>query len=127
MRKLDLVLIFGSVPAGLILLSVGAYFLFDQETMTLTDEVRQKVPGSFLQLPDGVVHYELAGPPPAGMSTSALEQVGSGPQAGPPPTRTDVRTVVLVHGFSVPYYIWDPTFEALIEAGFRVLRYDLYG
>jgi pimeloyl-ACP methyl ester carboxylesterase len=106
MRKLDLVLIFGSVPAGLILLSVGAYFLLDQETMILTDEVRQKAPGSFLRLPDGIVHYELA---------------------GPPPTRTDVRTVVLVHGFSVPYYIWDPTVDALVAAGFRVLRYDLYG
>jgi pimeloyl-ACP methyl ester carboxylesterase len=35
--------------------------------------------------------------------------------------------VVLVHGFSVPYYIWDPTFEALEEAGFRVLRFDLFG
>jgi len=106
MRKLDLVLIFGSLPAGILLLCVGAYFLLDQETLSLTDEVRQKAPGSFLRLPDGVVHYELA---------------------SPPPTRTDVRTVVLVHGFSVPYYIWDPTFEALVEAGFRVLRYDLYG
>lgn len=106
MRKLDLVLIFGSVPAALILLSVGAYFLLDQETLDLTDEVQQKAPGSFLRLPDGIVHYELA---------------------GPSPTRTDVRTVVLVHGFSVPYYIWDPTFEALVGAGFRVLRYDLYG
>ncbi len=36
-------------------------------------------------------------------------------------------SVVLVHGFSVPYYVWDPTFKALTEAGFRVLRYDLYG
>jgi pimeloyl-ACP methyl ester carboxylesterase len=35
--------------------------------------------------------------------------------------------IVLVHGFSVPYFIWDPTFEALLKAGFRVLRYDLYG
>jgi pimeloyl-ACP methyl ester carboxylesterase len=32
-----------------------------------------------------------------------------------------------VHGFSVPYYIWDPTFDALTAAGFRVFRYDLYG
>ena len=30
-------------------------------------------------------------------------------------------------GFSVPYYIWDPTFKALTDAGFRVLRYDYYG
>jgi len=43
--------------------------------------------------------------------------------AGP----SNAQTVVLVHGFSVPYYIWDPTFKALVEAGFRVLRYDLYG
>jgi pimeloyl-ACP methyl ester carboxylesterase len=35
--------------------------------------------------------------------------------------------VVLIHGATVPYYIWDPTFHALAAAGFRVLRYDLYG
>jgi pimeloyl-ACP methyl ester carboxylesterase len=35
--------------------------------------------------------------------------------------------VVLVHGFSVPYFIWDPTFDALVASGHRVLRYDLYG
>ena len=37
------------------------------------------------------------------------------------------ETVVLVHGFSVPYYVWDPTVEALVSEGFQVLRYDLYG
>src|SRR3972149_9257308 len=58
--------------------------------------------GSFIQLSDGVTHYELGGP-----------------QNGQP--------VVLVHGFSVPYFIFDPTFEALTKAGFRVLRYDLFG
>ena len=36
-------------------------------------------------------------------------------------------TVVLVHGFSVPYYIYDPTFDFLTRNGFRVLRYDLFG
>ena len=55
-----------------------------------------------MQLSQGYVHYELGGP------------VGG-------------EKVVLVHGLSVPYYIWDPTFDALTEAGFRVLRYDLYG
>jgi pimeloyl-ACP methyl ester carboxylesterase len=49
-----------------------------------------------------VVHYELGGP-----------------EDGP--------FVVLVHGFSVPYFIWDPTFIALGQSGFRVLRYDLFG
>lgn len=72
------------------------------ETKQLTDETRANLPGSFTSLPDGVVHYELAGP-------------------------EDAPVVVLVHGFSVPYFIWDPTFETLVEAGYRVLRYDLYG
>ena len=41
--------------------------------------------------------------------------------------RTPARTVVLVHGFSVPYYIWDSTTTALAAAGYRVVRYDEYG
>jgi pimeloyl-ACP methyl ester carboxylesterase len=36
-------------------------------------------------------------------------------------------TVVLIHGFSVPYFIFDPTFDYLTASGFRVLRYDLFG
>ncbi len=35
--------------------------------------------------------------------------------------------VALLHGFSVPYFIWDPTFEAWLKAGYRVLRYDMFG
>ena len=72
------------------------------ETKQLTPEERADLAGEFIQLPDGVVHYELGGP-------------------------DDGRVVVLVHGFSVPYFIWDPTFEALGRAGYRVLRYDLFG
>ncbi len=43
----------------------------------------------------------------------------AGPENGAP--------VVLVHGFSIPACVWDGTFEHLVKAGFRVLRYDLYG
>jgi pimeloyl-ACP methyl ester carboxylesterase len=53
-------------------------------------------------LSDGVTHYEL-----------------SGPDSG--------HAIVLVHGFSVPYYIWDSTAAALATAGHRVLRYDEFG
>ncbi len=35
--------------------------------------------------------------------------------------------VVLVHGFSIPSVIWDNTYKALVAAGVKVLRYDLYG
>ncbi len=58
--------------------------------------------GSFVALSDGCTHYELGGP-------------------------QDGRPVALVHGFSVPYFIWDPTFRFLADSGFRVLRYDLFG
>lgn len=93
------------IGSGIALILLGllvAYRLIDQEKITLNDKVRATLPGQFIKLPLGVVHYELRGP-------------------------EDAPTVVLVHGFSVPYYIWDPTFEALTQAGFRVLRYDLYG
>lgn len=87
-----------------------AYVIYDradQEKLTLDDSARQSAEartfgGSFVRLGAGITHYELAGP-------------------------KDARTVVLVHGFSVPDYIWDPTFAALAAAGLRVLRYDLYG
>ena len=72
------------------------------ETQHLDELARASAPGKFIELPDGMVHYEVAGP-------------------------SDAQTVVLIPGFSVPYVIWDPTFEDLVEKGFRVLRYDLFG
>ena len=75
---------------------------FRGESCSLDAEARSAAPGEFVELPDGMTHYEIAGPP-------------------------DGQSVVLVHGFCVPYHIWDPTFDALAQAGFRVLRYDLFG
>jgi pimeloyl-ACP methyl ester carboxylesterase len=77
-------------------------FSYRDETQELNDLTRREASGSFIQLSDGVTHYEL--------SNQKAE-----------------NTVVLVHGFSVPYFIYDPTFEFLTQAGFRVLRYDLFG
>jgi len=77
-------------------------YRFHGEERVLDDAARQGVPGSFVTLPEGVTHYELGGPP-------------------------DAQAVVLIHGFSVPYYVWDPTFAGLTAAGLRVLRFDLFG
>ncbi|HEX5840716.1 MAG TPA: alpha/beta hydrolase [Anaerolineales bacterium] len=68
----------------------------------MNDDIRRQTGGSFVELPAGVTHYELGNP-------------------------TRDHTVVLVHGFSVPYFIFDPTFQFLTRHGFRVLRYDLFG
>jgi pimeloyl-ACP methyl ester carboxylesterase len=102
MKTRRLGIIIGSGIVVIVLILLITYSLTNQEKITLNDTVRTSLPGQFVKLPLGVVHYELAGPETA-------------------------PTVVLVHGFSVPYYIWDPTFAALTQAGFRVLRYDLYG
>jgi pimeloyl-ACP methyl ester carboxylesterase len=77
-------------------------FSYRDETKELNEVTRKETGGSFLQLSEGFTHYEL-----------------SNPQAH--------STVVLVHGFSVPYFIYDPTFAFLTQTGFRVLRYDLFG
>ena len=84
-------------------------FPFVNETEDLTDAVRNNAGGSFIRLSDGICHFEFGG----------LDM----------PLRDYLTTdvIVLIHGFSVPYFIWDPTFEFLVRSGFRVLRYDLFG
>lgn len=77
-------------------------FSYRNETKDLNEFTRKELSGSFIPLPDGVTHYELSNP-----------------------EKED--TVILVHGFSVPYFIYDPTFQFLTESGFRVARYDLFG
>jgi len=79
-----------------------AWFYFDEEYLQLNATTRAQFNESFIEPESGTVHYELGGP-------------ASG------------ESVVLVHGFSVPACIWDPTFEFLTSAGYRVLRFDLYG
>ena len=76
--------------------------LRNAEWHALDDASRAGTTGAYVQLGEGRVHYEMAGPATA------------------PP-------VLLVHGFSVPSYIYDPTFAALVAAGHRVIRFDLYG
>jgi pimeloyl-ACP methyl ester carboxylesterase len=91
-----------AVVAALLVCGAAAPFVRSAERADLGPDVRSRAPGQFTTLSRGVVHYEMAGP-------------------------TDGQPVVLVHGFSVPSYVWDPTFQALAQSGFRVIRFDLYG
>jgi pimeloyl-ACP methyl ester carboxylesterase/glyoxylase-like metal-dependent hydrolase (beta-lactamase superfamily II) len=96
----------GWVFAALILLTAVVLLVLlqraDTESLPLDEGARGLAPGQFVELPDGWTHYDVAGP-----------------ESG--------QVVILVHGFSVPYYIWDTTFEALAAAGFRVVRFDTFG
>lgn len=77
-------------------------FPYLDETKELNESTRKEAKGAFINLPNGVTYYELAG-------------------------NKDGAVIVLVHGFSVPSFIYDTTFEFLVKSGFRVLRYDLFG
>jgi len=73
-----------------------------KEKKNLNKGVREMLPGTFIELEDGTVHYQIGGP-------------------------NEGEPIVLVHGFSSPLFIWDPTYIFLVDNGFRVLRYDLFG
>ncbi|MFP4502606.1 MAG: alpha/beta fold hydrolase [Candidatus Hydrogenedentota bacterium] len=89
-------------------LGVAAYpfIMPDMEARTLDAQERTHLEQTqgldFVQLSEGVTRYEWAGPP-------------------------DGPVVVLIHGYTGPCSIWDHTAPALASAGFRVLRYDLFG
>jgi pimeloyl-ACP methyl ester carboxylesterase len=92
-----------SIIALLLIVAVYPFIVSDMETIELNDATRAAMPNeSFVKLSDGYTHYQWAGP-----------------ENGQP--------VVLVHGAGTPMFIWDYQFEALAQAGFHVLRYDLYG
>lgn len=77
-------------------------FICRGEIQDLDEAARRSAGGSFIRLSQGYTHYELKAIP-------------------------DALAVVLVHGFSTPYFIWDPTFGALARAGLSPIRYDLFG
>ncbi|MBQ8062776.1 MAG: alpha/beta hydrolase [Clostridia bacterium] len=74
------------------------------ETKKLTKKERAKAPGEYLDLPSGFTHYDMK---------------DGGDPSKPP--------VILVHGYSTPYFLYDEVFEGLIAEGYRVIRYDLLG
>lgn len=94
--------ILGSIAAALVVIAAGAHVALDKERKTIDAAARANAPGRFVRLQDGVTHYDLAGP-------------DSG------------RTIVLLTGATVPFYLWDATRDALVANGFRVLRYDYFG
>ncbi|MEO6445178.1 MAG: alpha/beta hydrolase [Gemmatimonadaceae bacterium] len=88
--------------AMLLVVAIGYGAWVNPERAELDATVRAGAPGLFVGSSNGMTHFDLAGP-------------DSG------------RVVVLVHGFSVPLYIWDSTAVALSGAGYRVIRYDRFG
>ncbi len=90
------------VAAIALLLILLPFLTGNLEVKELNDDVRKELGLTFIRLTDGMVHYDVTGP-----------------------ERGDV--VVLVHGNAAPDFSWDRNVKVLTDAGFRVVRYDLYG
>jgi pimeloyl-ACP methyl ester carboxylesterase len=88
--------------AVLAIATLVPYFARHRETKTLDAAARVAQGGTYVALSDGVTHYELRG-------------------------AADGPIVVLIHGGTIPFYAWDAQVPALIDAGFRVLRYTQFG
>jgi pimeloyl-ACP methyl ester carboxylesterase len=75
----------------------------DYETITKDAAFRDGIKkGNFIKLSNGYTYYEYG--------------------------NKDADTLlVMVHGFSVPSYVWDSTYSAALKRGYGALRYDTYG
>ena len=88
----------------IILAGIKIYSLFipDSEVTVLNDETRKELPGEFIRLSDGFTNYKIIGP-------------------------SNGQTVIFIHGFFVPSYVWEQNIYSLTKAGFRVVTYDNFG
>ena len=66
-------------------------------------EVLNKTNGQYVELSDGYTYFEEAN------------------------QDSNLGNVVLVHGYSIPSYIMETTFNSLKQRGYRVIMLDLYG
>jgi pimeloyl-ACP methyl ester carboxylesterase len=87
-----------AVAAGI----AGSYGWATRSNAVQTPAAQDLQPDRYAQLSQGAVRYDWAGQ-----------------QDGP--------VVVLVHGFSIPRFVFDRNVVALARAGYRVLTYDHLG
>ncbi len=93
-----------------VIVSLFSIYIFLREPITLSDHYRNSLNSSFVKLDDGFTEY---------LDEVADEQVDN--------EKPDGEIILLIHGFSIPMFIWDPVAERLTKAGFRVVRYNQYG
>ncbi|MEV7387894.1 MULTISPECIES: alpha/beta hydrolase [unclassified Streptomyces] len=78
------------------------YFVASGEDRRLTADSRRSLRGSFIELSDGVTHYELTGP-------------------------EDGDVVVMAGGLTIPLFYWDGLVTELHAHGLRTLTCSAYG
>lgn len=90
----------------ILLAMIGTYLLAGSGEKKLTRKAQDTyAPGRFAELSDGRIHYHVFEP--------------TAPYLG--------RTIVGVHGFSTPNFVYEKQIPALQAAGYRVITFDHYG
>ena len=74
-----------------------------EKDASFRSEILKKEGGNFIQLSDGFTYYKEGN------------------------MNSEKDVIILIHGFSVPSYIWNPTYQKLKNQGFCVIALDLYG
>ena len=74
-----------------------------EKDASFRSEILKREGGNFIQLKDGFTYYIEGN------------------------INSEKDVIILIHGFSVPSYIWNPTYQKLENQGFRVIALDLYG
>lgn len=98
MKKLLLLsILFTSCQAGL---ADYEYIIKDE---AFREDVLKKSNGEYVKLSDGYTYFEEAN------------------------KDSELGNVVLVHGYSIPSYIMETTFNSLKDKGYRVIMMDLFG
>ncbi|QIE46591.1 alpha/beta hydrolase [Pseudohalocynthiibacter aestuariivivens] len=87
---------------GLLACIAVAPFLREALRPPISSARKDTAPGDFAILSRGTTYYRWRGP-------------------------VDAPIAVCVHGLTTPSLVWDRIADALVDMGFRVLTYDLYG
>jgi pimeloyl-ACP methyl ester carboxylesterase len=91
-----------SMAGLLVAVVLVTYWWAGRDLEILDAAARVDAPGQFLKVTDGTLHYLVEGP-------------------------EDGETVVMVHGFSTPSFIFEQNAAALAAEGYRVVRFDHFG
>ncbi len=90
-------------PSLILLTLAGALpFVSERRKPDMDDGIRSRASGQFAMLSDGMTHYQWHGP------------------KGRP-------VLVCIHGLTTPSQVFRPLIPGLVDMGFHVLTYDLYG
>lgn len=92
----------GASALMLLVAATAVYAVSKSGLKELDEDTRQRLGGNYLNTEHGVLSYTRQGP-------------------------VDAPTVILVHGFSTPKFVWEQVMPTLVTAGYQVINYDHLG